>query len=89
MSMDIFVSKDVLTVRRSHLLFSLFDLIMLFLVGVDVINVSGHLLSTAEIESALIMHKGVAETAGTFIPRYVIDLWIHSSYYYYGYRNSR
>lgn len=25
---------------------------------------SGHRLSTAEIESALIMHKGVAETAG-------------------------
>ena len=38
----------------------------------DVINVSGHRLSTAEIESALIMHKGVAETAGAFkhiIPR--------------------
>lgn len=31
--------------------------------SVDVINVSGHRLSTAEIESALIMHKGVAETA--------------------------
>jgi acetyl-CoA synthetase len=30
---------------------------------VDVINVSGHRLSTAEIESALIMHAGVAETA--------------------------
>ncbi|KAG0241527.1 acetyl-CoA synthetase [Actinomortierella wolfii] len=29
----------------------------------DVINVSGHRLSTAEIESALIMHDGVAETA--------------------------
>ncbi|KAL0570147.1 acetyl-coenzyme A synthetase 2 [Marasmius crinis-equi] len=29
----------------------------------DVINVSGHRLSTAEIESALIGHKGVAETA--------------------------
>ncbi|KAK7027971.1 acetyl-coenzyme A synthetase 2 [Paramarasmius palmivorus] len=29
----------------------------------DVINVSGHRLSTAEIESALIMHTGVAETA--------------------------
>ena len=27
------------------------------------INVSGHRLSTAEIESALIMHPGVAETA--------------------------
>jgi len=32
----------------------------------DVINVSGHRLSTAEIESALITHPGVAETAGTF-----------------------
>ncbi|KAG9021760.1 acetyl-CoA synthetase [Tulasnella sp. JGI-2019a] len=29
----------------------------------DVINVSGHRMSTAEIESALIMHVGVAETA--------------------------
>ncbi|KAH9974158.1 acetate--CoA ligase [Lactifluus volemus] len=29
----------------------------------DVINVSGHRLSTAEIESALIQHHGVAETA--------------------------
>ncbi|KAJ7936036.1 hypothetical protein B0H13DRAFT_1946925, partial [Mycena leptocephala] len=29
----------------------------------DVVNVSGHRLSTAEIESALIMHKGVVETA--------------------------
>ena len=37
-----------------------------FFFRVDVINVSGHRLSTAEIESALIMHKGVAETAGTF-----------------------
>jgi hypothetical protein len=32
----------------------------------DVINVSGHRLSTSEIESALIMHNGVAETAGKF-----------------------
>jgi hypothetical protein len=31
----------------------------------DVINVSGHRLSTAEIESALILHPGVAETAGS------------------------
>jgi len=30
----------------------------------DVVNVSGHRLSTAEIESALIMHKGVPESAG-------------------------
>ena len=29
----------------------------------DVINVSGHRLSTAEIESALILHRGAAETA--------------------------
>jgi acyl-coenzyme A synthetase/AMP-(fatty) acid ligase len=29
----------------------------------DVINVSGHRLSTAEIESALILHAGVAEAA--------------------------
>ena len=31
------------------------------------INVSGHRLSTAEIESALIMHNGVAETAGQYL----------------------
>ena len=29
----------------------------------DMVNVSGHLLSTAEIESALIEHPGVAEAA--------------------------
>ncbi|KAK4057085.1 acetyl-coenzyme A synthetase 2 [Microbotryomycetes sp. JL221] len=34
----------------------------------DVINVSGHRLSTAEIESALIQHNGVAETAVIGIP---------------------
>ena len=34
---------------------------------IDVINVSGHRLSTAEIESALILHAGVAETAGMFV----------------------
>ena len=39
----------------------------------DVINVSGHRLSTAEIESALIMHKGVAETAGTFYYLFVLS----------------
>ncbi|KAJ7936016.1 hypothetical protein B0H13DRAFT_2458105 [Mycena leptocephala] len=35
----------------------------LLLICADVIDVSGHQLSTAKIESALIMHKGVAETA--------------------------
>lgn len=34
----------------------------------DVINVSGHRLSTAEIESALIEHEGVAETAVVGVP---------------------
>jgi hypothetical protein len=67
MSMDIFGLKDELTVRRSHHVVFFFDLTMIFLFfRVDVINVSGHRLSTAEIESALILHKGVAETAGTF-----------------------
>ncbi|KAG8768771.1 acetyl-CoA synthetase [Serendipita sp. 405] len=37
----------------------------------DVINVSGHRLSTAEIESALILHPGVAETAGEIQPVYL------------------
>ncbi|PWO00806.1 acetyl-coenzyme a synthetase [Tilletiopsis washingtonensis] len=34
----------------------------------DVINVSGHRLSTAEVESALIQHPGVAETAVVGVP---------------------
>lgn len=34
----------------------------------DVINVSGHRLSTSEIEGALILHKGVAETAVIGVP---------------------
>jgi acetyl-CoA synthetase len=34
----------------------------------DVINVSGHRLSTAEIESAMIQHNGVAETAVVGVP---------------------
>lgn len=48
------------------IIFLIWRWIFFFLFRVDVINVSGHRLSTAEIESALIMHKGVAETAGTF-----------------------
>ncbi len=36
----------------------------------DVINVSGHRMSTAEIESALIAHKGVAEAAGEWAHGY-------------------
>ena len=36
---------------------------MFFTVFSDVINVSGHRLSTAEIESALILYDGVAEAA--------------------------
>jgi hypothetical protein len=38
--------------RAEHLLFLL----------ADVITISGHRLSTAEIMSVLIMHKGIAET---------------------------
>lgn len=64
MSMGIFGSKDVLTVRHHIASVVLCTLTIFF--SVDVINVSGHRLSTAEIESALILHKGVAETAGTF-----------------------
>lgn len=29
----------------------------------DLLNVSGHLLSTAEVESAVVEHKAIAETA--------------------------
>ena len=46
---------------------------------VDVINVSGHRLSTAEIESALIMHRGVAETAGMFLSPLLMTLFTISS----------
>jgi hypothetical protein len=50
----------------------------------DVINVSGHRLSTAEIESALILHKGVAETAGKWSVSTVgvEGLRRHYSYWY-------
>jgi hypothetical protein len=54
-------SKDALTVRPAH--FSGKE-IYSPRHWTDVINVSGHRLSTAEIESALILHNGVAETAG-------------------------
>jgi acetyl-CoA synthetase len=37
-------------------------------VHVDVINVSGHRLSTAEIESALILHPSCAESAVVAVP---------------------
>jgi hypothetical protein len=49
---------------RSYSSFRSHRLLTFRRVSIDVINVSGHRLSTAEIESALIMHKGVAETAG-------------------------
>jgi acetyl-CoA synthetase len=58
MSMVIFGSKAVSMVRTSLGGYPACNDSL-----VDVINVSGHRLSTAEIESALIMHKGVAETA--------------------------
>ena len=34
----------------------------------DLVNVSGHLLSTAEVESALIEHKAVSEAASVSHP---------------------
>lgn len=34
----------------------------------DLLNVSGHLLSTAEVEAALVEHPAVAETAAVSIP---------------------
>ena len=37
----------------------------------DLLNVSGHLLSTAEVESALVEHKAVAETAAVSCPHSV------------------
>jgi len=44
----------------------------------DVINVSGHRLSTAEIESALILHAGVAETAVIGTPDELTGQAVHS-----------
>jgi len=35
---------------------------------IDVLNVSGHRLSTAEIESALIVHPACSESAVVAIP---------------------
>jgi len=37
----------------------------------DVINVSGHRISTAEVESALVLHEAVAEAAATAMPHEV------------------
>lgn len=37
----------------------------------DMLNVSGHLLSTAQVESALIEHKAVAESAAVAMPHLV------------------
>ncbi|KAJ7936030.1 hypothetical protein B0H13DRAFT_1853731 [Mycena leptocephala] len=42
-----------------------YELTSLLFFFADVVNVSGHRLSTAKIESALIMHMGVAQTAGS------------------------
>lgn len=37
----------------------------------DLLNVSGHLLSTSEVESALVEHKAIAETAAVSTPHSV------------------
>lgn len=37
----------------------------------DMVNVSGHLLSTAEVESALIEHEAVAEAASVSHPHHI------------------
>ncbi len=34
----------------------------------DVINVSGHRMGTAEVESALVLHPAVSESAGRWLP---------------------
>lgn len=44
------------------------DGIIFYIILIDVINVSGHRLSTAEIESALIQHPSVAESAVVAVP---------------------
>src|SRR5690606_1596195 len=43
----------------------------------DVINVSGHRLGTAEIESALITHPAVAESAAIGLPHEVKGQAVH------------
>lgn len=58
--------------RNYHLPFRVGSWMLIHLFA-DVINVSGHRLSTAEIESALIMHKGVAETAGKYLLRLTFE----------------
>ena len=71
--MGISGSKDVSTVCEIISCKGLVMLNIFFYFLIDVINVSGHRLSTAEIESALILHKGVAETAGN-APSHSLDL---------------
>jgi acetyl-CoA synthetase len=43
----------------------------------DVINVSGHRLGTAEIESALVSHPAVAEAAAIGLPHEIKGTGIH------------
>jgi acyl-coenzyme A synthetase/AMP-(fatty) acid ligase len=53
----------------------------------DMLNVSGHLLSTAQVESALIEHKAVAESAGTGKLAKLLDLYdMHDVKLMYGNR---
>ncbi|MFW5901473.1 MAG: acetate--CoA ligase [Thermodesulfobacteriota bacterium] len=44
----------------------------------DVINVSGHRLGTAEVESALVLHKDVAEAAVVGVPHSIKGQGIHA-----------
>jgi acetyl-CoA synthetase len=39
----------------------------------DMVNISGHRLSTSEIERALVMHRGVAETTAIRMPDDLTD----------------
>ena len=61
-----------------RLVISAFSLLLVLIPFKDVINVSGHHLSTAETELVLIMHKGVAETAGAF--QNIIPCWCSTSH---------
>ena len=44
------------------------SIFMQFLLELDVINISGHRLGTAEVESALVSHESVAEAAVVGFP---------------------
>lgn len=54
--------------KSRWLIFSFFYNLLLIIIYTDVLNVAGHRLGTAEIESALVCHESCSEAAVVGIP---------------------